>query len=209
MDKILLLLFKYGAGSKAVSLSTPKIGRLASMSQQNASRRIIELEASGKLSRSGGKIALTPAAVGEIRQLYIDLKSGFERSSSLKFNGSITSGLKEGAYYLSLPGYKNTLKKALGFAPFPGTLNLKLDSPPDLPPKEQALFIPGFEWKGRHLGGLYAYRCIIGSSTKLDGAIIQPIRTHHGKDVVELVAPVSVKQKLKKKDGDRLLVTLS
>ena len=33
----------------------------------------------------------------------------------------------EGSYYMSLKGYKKQFKEKLGYEPFPGTLNLKLE----------------------------------------------------------------------------------
>lgn len=206
MDEILLLLFKQGA-THPIRISTPKIGRLLGMSQQNASRRLIELERSGLIERKRNIVYLTPHAIEEIAQLYQELRAGFEDQQKIKLRGKIVDGLREGAYYLSLPGYRSRLKKALGFDPYPGTLNLKLNGkgPHILPKKENAIFVPGFELKNRSFGSLYAYPCSIEG---IKGALLRPIRTHHGKDIIELIASVPLKKKLKKKDKDWVTVEM-
>ncbi|HLC68298.1 MAG TPA: DUF120 domain-containing protein [Candidatus Bilamarchaeaceae archaeon] len=203
MNKILLFLFKEGAAQQPVRLSTTQLGKRLSMSQQNASRCLIELEKEGKIERSEKGIRLTGIAMEDLRHLYHDLKSVFEGAAILK--GKIVAGLREGAYYLSLPGYRKPLKEALGFEPFPGTLNLKLNGNPALPSKESGIFIPGFEWKNRSFGGLHAYPCNIEG---IPGALLRPVRTHHGPGIAELIAPVSLKKKLRKKEGDWVEVKL-
>ena len=45
-----------------------------------------------------------------------------------KIEGNIASGLGEGALFLSMPHYRNGIKKKLGFRPFEGTLNIRISS---------------------------------------------------------------------------------
>ena len=57
--------------------------------------------------------------------------------------GKVEPGLGKGQYYISREGYQNQFLQNLGFVPFPGTLNIKLDLP--FKPKEQkAIDIEGF-----------------------------------------------------------------
>ena len=208
MDEILLLVLQK-SGGLPVHLSTAAIGRLLGMSQQNASRRLIDLEKRGLLTRQAGAIVLTPKALGRFGALYQHMRRVFERPESLRFRGRITLGLGEGAYYLSLAGYRRALKRTLGFAPYPGTLNLRLDrkehSKTARLDTAQAMFIPGFQWENRTLGGIHLFPCMIHG---VPGAILRPVRTHHGPDILELIAAVPLKRKLKKKDGDWLTVNL-
>ena len=205
MDELLLLLFKHGASKQFIRLSTSKIAKALSMSQQNASRRLIELEKQGKIERNGSNVRLNPSAVKEIASVYGELKKQFDFDSvqQIKIEGKIVSGLREGAYYLSLPGYKKALQSALGYAPYPGTLNLRLDKANIqkrfLLKEGEAIFIAGFKSGNRTFGAAYAYPCKIGGIT---GAILIPVRTHHGPDILEIIAPVSITKTLHKKEGD-------
>lgn len=208
MDELLLLIFRKGGG-QPVPLSTSALGRALGMSQQNASRRLIALEEEGLLVRKSGTIILTPKALGQLGILYHGLRQVFEGHTPLQFRGRIVRGFGEGAYYLSLPGYEKALVQKLEFRPYPGTLNLRLDKKSQnqhaFLRNEDGLFIPGFKWENRQLGGIYVFPCRIGN---IPGALLRPVRTHHGPDIIELVAAVSLKQKLKKKEGDWVKVKM-
>ena len=43
--------------------------------------------------------------------------------------GRVVGGLGQGQYYISRKGYRHQFIQKLGFVPFPGTLNIKLDEP--------------------------------------------------------------------------------
>ena len=45
----------------------------------------------------------------------------------MKLEGEVTSGLGKGKYYMSKQVYQEEFDDKLGFRPFPGTLNLKVD----------------------------------------------------------------------------------
>lgn len=203
MDSILLFLLKQGAAHRFVPCSTVKLGEELDMSQQNASRRLIELEKRGKIEREKGMVRLTDKGLREAASFYHELKAVFETESAVRLKGQIADGLREGAYYLSLPGYRNQFIQKLRFDPYPGTLNLKLKGT-ELEKRRflresEGIFLPGFQWKKRSFGGIFVYPCNIHGIT---GAILRPIRTHHGEDILELVAPVSIRKKLRKKAGD-------
>ena len=102
-----------------------------------------------------------------------------------------------------MEGYKRQFEEKLGFTPYPGTLNLKI-------PKEQMFFrakldemdgikIEGFKTKERTFGDVKAFRCRVDG---IEGAIVIPQRTHYPKDVIEIIAPVKLRDVLGLKDGD-------
>ena len=43
-------------------------------------------------------------------------------------NGVVTSGLGQGAYFMSLPWVQDAVRRLIGFTPYPGTLNVRLDA---------------------------------------------------------------------------------
>ena len=201
MDEMLILLLRKGAHQRPVRLTTSEIGTEAGMSQQNASRRLSELERTGYISRGRDGISLTPRATQELSSLHASLRSAFE--GKLEMRGRIVKGLGEGRFYLSLAGYRKAIKETLGFVPFPGTLNIEIDSK-HMAARQQLrrmepFVIHGFKDKERVYGDLFAYRCSIDS---LECAIIIPLRTHHGPDLIEIIWPPQHQGALGKKDGD-------
>src|SRR3990172_8998141 len=45
----------------------------------------------------------------------------------LKFEGRVASGIGQGAQFLALDWVQSQLQQLLGFTPFPGTLNLRVE----------------------------------------------------------------------------------
>ncbi len=120
-------------------------------------------------------------------------------------SGIIASGLGEGAYFMSMPHYKGEIKKKLGFNAYPGTLNLEaIKSRIDSLKKRTPIKIKGFKKDNKTFGGADCYRAKIKN---INGAIIIPHLTKH-KDVIEFIAPIHLKSKLKLKDGDKIKVEL-
>ncbi|HLD59693.1 MAG TPA: DUF120 domain-containing protein [Candidatus Bilamarchaeaceae archaeon] len=204
MDDLLFLLLRLGAHKKFVQSTTIEIGNLLKMSQQNASRKILLLEKENLIERKNNLIKITKKGMELILQEYLQLKQLIE-CETLFFVGAVVEGLGEGKYYLSLPGYKKAIKDALGFEPYPGTLNLKLDEKEHLKRaylKElDPILVKGFSTKERTFGDLFAYPCVVDN---LKCAIIVPVRTHHGTEILEIIAP----SELKKKIGDKVRVEL-
>jgi len=137
-----------------------------------------------------------------------DLLSYFN-IASIKLVGIVVSGLGEGAFYVSLEGYRRAIEEMLGFVPYPGTLNVKLD-PQSLPYRRYlenlpGILIPGFTNGMRTYGAVKAFRARIRD---IEGAVVMPERTHHPTDVIEVVAPVKLRDVLGLRDGDRLEIQI-
>jgi len=204
MDEILLFLFKRKAHMQAAAVTTSGLGSETGMSQQNASRRLSVLERNGYIKRTREGIVLTRKSQDEAAKLYGSLKHVFE-GGQMEVSGTVMKGLGEGRYYIAMEGYRRQMEKKLGFSPYPGTLNIKID---DVWKREQLLqlepvVITGFKDRKRTYGDLFAYRCRLEDS---ECALIVPLRTHHGPDMLELVGPFNIRKKLRKKDGDKVKV---
>jgi len=120
--------------------------------------------------------------------------------------GIVTSGIGEGSFFMSMDHYKNEIKKKLGFDAYPGTLNLKIDTKQyDLLKNFNSTRIDGFNNVNKKLGGANCYKAKIKN---INGSIIIPDLTKHKKDIIEFIAPVHLKSKLKINDGDKIKVEL-
>lgn len=119
--------------------------------------------------------------------------------------GIVSKGLGEGAFFMSMPHYKNEIKSKLGFEAYPGTLNLKTEpSVIDGIKKLASIRIDGYESNGKTFAGAL---CRTAKIKSINGALIFPDLTGH-KDVLEFIAPLHVKSSLKIKDGDKITVEL-
>jgi riboflavin kinase len=133
----------------------------------------------------------------------------FEGPASLRLHGVVASGLGEGRYYLSQPGYTRQFEDRLGYAPYPGTLNVRL-APAELARvplvrEWRGIRIDGFSDGGRTFGGATCHTAKLNGTV---GHLITPDRTHHT-DVVEFIAPVFLRETLHLQDGDRIDVELA
>jgi riboflavin kinase len=127
-------------------------------------------------------------------------------SKEVRIRGRVASGLGEGQYYISREGYRRQFSEKLGFDPSPGTLNLQLDEPfalSDSDPK--SVRIEGFCDEGRTFG---ACRCRPVKINGIKGAIVRPERTSYPTTLLELIAPVNLREALGLSDGDVVEVIL-
>lgn len=122
------------------------------------------------------------------------------------FEGTITSGLGKGAVFLSIGYYKEKIKEKIGFEPYPGTLNLQIDNiKSKLLNNIIPISIESFKKNGKTYGGAACFKIKING---VGAAIIVPDLTEHEENMVEVIAPVNLKSKLKVGDGDKVNIEL-
>ena len=212
----LLALYKLsemGATDKEVICSTSDVAKGIGSSQQTASRRLIEMEKLGLIERTRNgrdqKVRITGDGLRQLSDMYLNLKRVFEApKKDLVIAGTVFTGLSEGSYYMSLDGYRKQFISKLGFDPFPGTLNLRVNKE-NLNERKildtyPFVYIEGFANEKRTYGPAKCFRAIVNDEVK--GAIVLPIRAHYGEDVVELITPISLRKQFKLVDGDKVRV---
>ncbi len=207
ISEVLFLLLKKGAHREPVTITTNELAGEAGISQQSASRHLIALEKEEKIRRKGSTVSVTLEGVKEAREVYSELKNALGEKSKLVFSGKVVSGVQEGKYYLSFDQYANQIKEKLGFLPYPGTLNVRVPLD-DIEKRlhlrnEKPIMVDGFQAEGRTFGSIACYPCKIDG---VRGAIIFPERSHHGLDVIEIIAPVFLRKKLSLKDESKITV---
>jgi len=206
MDELLLFLAEKGALQTPVHITTKSIGASFSMSQQNASIRLRKLTDAGFISKTEKGLQLTEKGKKNLISFYSRMKSIFQLKSFV-FNGKIVKGSDEGKYYVSLSQYKQKIKQALGFIPFPGTLNIELDESQietRIALREhKPIVIEGFKSQGRSFGPAELYPCTIGG---FSGALVFPFRSHHGLRILEIISPYDLTKKLPISMGSKIRV---
>jgi len=204
-----------GAHRRTAKISTEYLARKLGVSQQSASRHLIELDGKGWIKRTitpeGCLIKITDSGAKELRNLYSSLRLLMEAAypPSVTLEGVVFTGLGEGAYYVTRDPYRKQFIEKLGFDPYPGTLNLKLVTDYDAKTRSEleaypAIEVEGFKNENRTFGSVRCYPSII--ENKVKGALISALRSHYNVSVVEIIAPVYLRKHLELKDGHKVKV---
>jgi len=123
--------------------------------------------------------------------------------AKINLNGRVFSGKGEGKKFVTLPWVDRQIREKLGFSPYPGTLNIRLSregltQKKLLAKAERLEIVPE---KGYCRGSL-----IKAKITGLDCGIIVPQVPAYPADVVEVVAAVFLRQRLRLSDGSEAAV---
>ena len=182
-------------------------------STQTASRRLQSLEQAGYITReirpAGQHIKITSAGRQVLEAEYLEYRKIFTPGSTpIELTGHVITGLGEGQYYTTIKGYHNQFVDLLGFEPYPGTLNIKLEQESigcrTLLNMKDKITIEGFTSRNRTFGGGRCFPISLGNGTK--GAIMIPDRTHYPDDIIEIISTENLREHLGLKDGSKITV---
>lgn len=122
------------------------------------------------------------------------------------FVGTVFSGKGEGKKFICLPWVKSQIKEKLGFSPYAGTLNIRLNS--ESIGKKIFLGNKGAIWIDPQTGYCpgVVFKAHIGN---LDVAIVVPKIPNYPSDVLEVIASVYLRERLKLADGCEVAVSAS
>jgi len=209
---VLKVLAVAGGDHTPVVFTSREIGERIGVSQQAADRYLLALEGSGLITRSLAqrrqRLLVTPAGMELLRTEYHGYRRIFEGPAKVSLSGKVASGLGEGRYYLSQPGYVIQFTERLGYSPFPGTLNVRV-GPEAL---RRASLVS--EWSGVRVDGFHASGRTFGGATcfpaRMNGHpchLIHPDRSHY-KDVIEFIARDCLREALHLKDNDTVEIAV-
>ena len=201
-----------------IEISSIEFAEKIGASQQTASRRLKDLEINlliiREISHKGQSIRITNKGLEMLHKIYLLLDSIFSKQPrDLNLEGEVFSGMGEGAYYVTQKGYVDQFEEKLGFAPYPGTLNVRLKKQPDLQIRKilesdsySGIEIEGFKDQHRTYGAVKCFLIKINDS--IPGAIVLIKRTHYGDNILEIISPEFLRDTLKLKDGDKLKLSI-
>ena len=209
-------LLSKGARYNFVQITTTELGKSIKKSQQSASKHILELENGGFIDRliTGRHLSvkITQKGYSELVKLHSILGSSLNLSPShIVLNGSVISGLGEGAYYMSLKGYTKQFKAKIGYVPFPGTLNIKLNQLQatqiiqQLDEIDNMTLDPFFDGK-RTYGWVKCFHATLNDSIKCE--LIRLERTHHDNSVIELISKNNLRKTARLQTGSKVTVQI-
>ena len=122
------------------------------------------------------------------------------------FEGTVFSGRGEGKKFVDLPWVKRQIVENMFFSPFSGTLNIRLKKESVekkvLLGKAEGI---GIEPQVGYCPGVL-FKAFIGG---LECAIVVPKIPHYPNDVLEVIAPVCLREQLKLVDGSLVSVSVN
>jgi len=209
-------LLSKGAKYNYVSITTSLLGKNIKKSQQSASKHLLELEQNQFIERiiDGRNISvkITPKGFSEMVKLSAILQKSLDSSPShVKLKGTLVSGMGEGAYYMGLKGYTKQFQSKIGYIPFPGTLNVKLDQKIHQEAIKQFETLNGVKIKSfsdgkRTYGWVKCFSAKLNNSTHCELIILE--RTHHDDSIIELISKSCLRKTAKLKDGSKVLIEI-
>jgi riboflavin kinase len=127
---------------------------------------------------------------------------------SIAVTGKIVSGIGVGRSFITMDWVRKQILEKLGFDPFLGTLNVKMDEEAS---RRYHSFVEGgrgipIEPLDEHFHWGKCYRCRING--RIDGAVVVPIVPGYPPDLVEIMAPVNLRENLGLEDGSKVIVEI-
>lgn len=201
-----------GAMGHRVELSSAELAEQIRISQQTASRYLLDLDAMHLIKREQGVkkqlIHITEKGTAVLKNEYLEYKHIFEMPLRVHLEGIIVSGMKEGTYYISQEGYVKQFTQKLGFTPYPGTLNVSIDQIEKnkirIIKKSEGITIDPFMNTQRTFGGVTCFHATIND---VYCVLVLPLRGHYS-SVLEFIAPVSLRQSIGVEDGDTVQIVV-
>jgi len=209
-------LLSKGAKHNYVTVTTSLLGKNIKKSQQAASKHLLELEQNQFIERiiNGRNISVKITAKGfsEMVKLAAVLQKSLDSfPSHVELKGILVSGMGEGAYYMALKGYTKQFKSKIGYIPFPGTLNVRLDQKTHQEAIKQfetleGIKIQSFSDGKRTYGWVKCFPAKLNNSISCELIMLE--RTHHDDSVVELISKICLRKTGKLKDGSKVSIKI-
>jgi riboflavin kinase, archaea type len=201
-----------GAIHNKIELSSHELAEQLHMSQQTASRYLLELDTHEMIIRELGVkkqlIQITGKGAEVLENEYLSYKQIFDLTNKVVFKGKLVSGMGEGKYYTGHKGYADQFEKRLGFIAYPGTLNVEIEyierNKIRLLRSYGGIEIDEFQAENRTFGGVVCFKAIIDGRT---GAIVLPKRSHYA-TVLECISPDNLRETLGLHDGDAVEIVV-
>jgi riboflavin kinase len=121
------------------------------------------------------------------------------------FEGIVFSGKGEGKKFISLPWVKKQIQENLGFTPFDGTLNIRLTTKNSA---KKQLLKKAFQKCINPEKGYCPGYLVKAQIENTEAAIVIPQIPNYQDDILEIIAPEYLREKLKLIDGSHVVVKI-
>jgi riboflavin kinase len=121
-----------------------------------------------------------------------------------RLTGIVFSDLGRAASFMALDWVQASLSDKLGYSPYPGTLNLRLETESMIAAWREIQQSSGIEIGAPDAAFCQARCFLVEIEGKHQGAVILPEVADYPADKIEVVAPVRLKDALEVSDGRRV-----
>jgi riboflavin kinase len=126
-------------------------------------------------------------------------------TKKLVVKGKVFSSNKRGTKFVKLSWVKKQINEKMGFNPYLGTLNLQLTNETDIKRLRKMNGIKIIPEKGYYEGK--CFKALIKG--KVEGAVVLPDVPGYPTDVLEVLAPINLRENLGLKDGVEIEVIIT
>lgn len=127
--------------------------------------------------------------------------------NATSFRGIAFSGSGIGRHYVELDWVRRQIKEKLGFAPYVGTLNIRLTRGEGKRIREVLSGFKGITIVPKK--GFFPADCFrVLVMKKIKGAIVIPRKSDYPENELEILAPVCLRRALSIKDNDEVEITI-
>ena len=122
------------------------------------------------------------------------------------FSGRVFSGMGKGRYYVGHPQYQERFESALGYRPYPGTLNVELEDSVTIEKMRKLRSLGGTKIESFTVDGegFSSLNCFDGRMRDEKVTLLFIEVTRYNERVAELISPAFLRGKLGLKDGDHV-----
>src|SRR5713226_5939310 len=124
--------------------------------------------------------------------------------------GRMFSGMGKGRYYVGHPEYQKRFEECLGYRPYPGTLNVKLEDDASIAKLKHLRAMGGVKVDSfvRDGESFSALNCFNGMMDGQRVTLLFIDITFYNESVAELISPVFLREKFGLKDGDKVTFSI-
>jgi riboflavin kinase len=209
-------LARNGAMNREIKVSSGSLAETLDVSKQTVSRRLQNLTDAGFIYRQpisdGQYLFIRKPGKKALWNEYQEYQDIFTAEQDIILSGTVVEGMGKGKQFISLDGYQEKFKEQLSYEPFAGTLNVELDTESvrtrnrltELEPTR----IRGWEDEDESYGPVYCYPAKLEADTRIYKPVhvIEPERTQHDDDQLELLADTKLRTELNIESGDEVTI---
>lgn len=124
----------------------------------------------------------------------------------LVLRGAVVSGVGEGAIFVALEWFRAAVRRAAGFDPYPGTLNVRLVDGDAVERWRRFRDGAGLVVAPPAPGGCGGRLIPVRLDPDVGAAVVVPDVTRYGDDTLEIVAAAHLRTRLGLRDGDLVVL---
>ena len=206
-----------GSFDQETEVASKQLSDRFDVSKQTITRRLQVLDQADLITRNrsqnGQRIRITPKGRRTLVSEWDEYCQLFRNGDTIELRGKVSDGLGKAQHFISLSGYVEQFKRQLGYEPYPGTLNVSLDTVStarrSLLADTAGIVIEQWEDGDETYGAATCYPALVETESGLTHDpvhVLVPDRTDHDSDELEVIAATKLRDRLELEDNEVISV---